>query len=107
MSGQDDIERLTQLAANAKQAHIRRHAPAVALMLNALSRVGREWDAPLGHRYVTIDGGYRGAYIHPKRAPRQRGGLGIYKMHGNRRGRIVRIVTTLAEAIEFNQNPIW
>jgi hypothetical protein len=99
-----EIQRLTQLAANAKSPHVRRVAGLVRLALEGLKKAGIPWEARA--RYVSINNGVlRGRYLHPHRAPRRRGALVIQKMRGTRLGPIVRTISTLPEAIDFYKNP--
>ena len=101
---EEEIQRLTQLAANAPSPHIRRIAGFIRLGLEGLNKAGIAWEAH--KRYVSIDdGSYRGRYRHPTRVPRQRGRLVVHKMEGNRLGPIVRSISTLPEAIAFYNDP--
>lgn len=101
---EQEIQRLTLLAATAKSPHVRRIAGLVRLVLEGLTKVGIPWEAR--QRYVSINNGaYRGSYIHPHRAPRRRGALIIRKMRGQRLGPIVETISTLPEAISFYNDP--
>jgi len=101
-----EIDRLTQLAANYRSPHVRRIAALIRPALEALDAAGVTWERPRGKRYIVIAGGtMRARYVHPFRSPRRRGGLEIYQMNGNRRGRTVARISTFEDVVAFRRNP--
>jgi hypothetical protein len=101
-----EIDRLQQFAANYRSLHVRRIAPLIRPVLEALDAAGVTWEWPEGKRYIVLAGGaMRGRYVHPFRSPRRRGGLEIYRMNGNRRGRVVQFIRTFEDAAAFRRNP--
>ena len=83
---------------------MRRIVPLIRPVLKGLTEAGVRWQRR--GRYVILnDGTYRGRYQHPRRSPRQRSSLVIYKMYGARGGRIIRTISTLDEAAAFRNNP--
>jgi hypothetical protein len=98
---------LTKLAANAKNYHINRVAPFIALLGDGVEKMGVHWEIHYMRQVLLIVGKRRivAKFQHTKTSPRQHSGIVFREKFGNRLGPVVRGIYTLDDAIAFRERP--